>query len=463
MSGLITPLILCGGAGTRLWPASREGQPKQFLRLFGAHSTFQETLRRVADPALFARPVIISNSRYRLMIDEQLAEIGAQADILLEPMRRDSGPAIAAGVEFIRGRGGDPVIITLAADHVVTDQEGFVQACVTARGAAEQGWIVTFGVRPERPATEYGYIQPAASIDGGVFAVERFVEKPNAETAARYVAEGYLWNSGNFMFRAGILLEEYTKFEPASAKTVAASVAGAKSESGCLVLDAPFFAEAHGISIDYAVMEQTKRAAVVPVSFGWSDVGSWQAVWELASKDSNENCGQGNAVFLDTSGSYVTTHKTAVALFGVKDLVVVGTKDAVLVASRERAAELKPLVEQLRKSAPRVVEDHIKTLEPWGSHEVLDDGKKHRVRRLLLKPGAQFPVQLMERGIAHVIVIRGTIKTDIGPRTVILHEGESRPLPGGQTYWMENPTATDAEVIEVFSEAVAAPVTDTAG
>ena len=463
MSKLITPLILCGGAGTRLWPASREGQPKQFLRLFGAHSTFQETLRRVADPALFARPVIISNSRYRLMIEEQLAEIGVQADVLLEPMRRDSGPAIAAGVEFVRSWGGDPIVITLAADHVVTDQEGFAQACVTAQEAAEQGSIVTFGVRPERPATEYGYIQPAASIDGDVFAVERFVEKPNAETAARYVAEGYLWNSGNFMFRASVLLAEYAQFEPASAKAIAASVAGAKSESGCLVLDAPSFAEAHAISIDYAVMEKTKRAAVVPVSFGWSDVGSWQAVWELASKDSNENCGQGDSVFLETSGSYVTTHKPAIALFGVKDIVVIGTEDAILVASRERAAEMKPLVEQLRKAAPRVVEEHTKTLEPWGSHEILDHGQKHRVRRLVVKPGVQFSAQLPDRGIAHVVVIRGTIKIDIGSQTTTLHEGESRPLPGGTSCWMENPAEAEAELIEVFSAAAEVPVPDTAG
>jgi mannose-1-phosphate guanylyltransferase/mannose-6-phosphate isomerase len=232
MTDLIVPLIMCGGAGTRLWPASREGLPKQFLQLFGRFSTFQDTVWRVSDPTLFGRPIIISNSQYRFLIAEQLADIGTEADILLEPARRDSGPAIAAGAAFALGRGGDPVMVALAADHVVTDPASFVAACQTAREAAQAGHLVTFGVRPDRPATEYGYIRPGAAAGPGLFAVDKFVEKPNEETAARYVAEGFLWNSGNFMFRAGSLLEEYRKFEPQSALAVAAAVAQAGTDLG---------------------------------------------------------------------------------------------------------------------------------------------------------------------------------------------------------------------------------------
>ena len=216
MARPIIPLIMCGGAGTRLWPASRENRPKQFLPLFGPHSTFQETIRRVADPALFGRPIVVTNGQYRFLVAEQLAAIGAEADILLEPMRRDSGPAIVAGASYALRRGGDPVVVALAADHVVSDPAAFAKVCGAAGEAAVDDRIVMFGVKPVRPATEYGYIRPGPAIRPGLFAIERFVEKPDAETATRYVAEGYLWNSGNFVFRAGFLLEEYRRFEPES-------------------------------------------------------------------------------------------------------------------------------------------------------------------------------------------------------------------------------------------------------
>jgi len=275
MTDLIVPLIMCGGAGTRLWPASREGLPKQFLQLFGRFSTFQDTVRRISDPTLFGRPIIITNSQYRFLIAEQLADIGTEADILLEPARRDSGPAIAAGAAFALRRGGDPIVVALAADHVVAEPVAFVTACRTACEAAQAGHLVTFGVRPVRPATEYGYIRPGAAAGRGVFAVDRFVEKPNDETAAHHIADGYLWNSGNFMFRAGTLLEEYRQFEPQSAAAVAAAIERAGTDTGFVTLDAKAFEQARAISIDYAVMEKTKRAVVLPVARGWSDVGSW--------------------------------------------------------------------------------------------------------------------------------------------------------------------------------------------
>ena len=268
----IIPLIMCGGAGTRLWPASRESRPKQFLPLFGKHSTFQNTLLRVADPAQFGRPIVITNGQYRFLVAEQLAEIGAAADILLEPMRRDSAPAIMAGASFALAGGGDPIIVALAADHVVTDNAAFAAACRTAREAAVGGRIVTFGIRPDRPATEYGYIRPGSKL-GDVSAVDKFVEKPDEAKAARYIADGYLWNSGNFVFRASVLLDEYRAFEPASAAAVAAAVEHAGRDLGFVTLNTEAFKQAAANSIDYAVMEKTKRAAVIPVSYGWSEIG----------------------------------------------------------------------------------------------------------------------------------------------------------------------------------------------
>ncbi len=282
MSERIIPLIMCGGAGTRLWPASREGRPKQFLRLFGTQSTFQETMKRVSDRTLFDRAIVITNAGYRFMVLGQLAEIGLEADIVLEPARRDSGPAIAAGATYARTRAAAAVVLALAADHVVRDPAAFVAACRQGLAGANAGRIVTFGVTPESPSTEYGYIQPGETIAGEVRSVARFVEKPDAATAAKYVAEGYLWNSGNFMFRAETLLGEYARFDAESVQTVTDAVTEAGRDLGFVTLDKVAFEKAKTISIDYAVMEKTRQAAVIAVACGWYDVGSWRAVWALS-------------------------------------------------------------------------------------------------------------------------------------------------------------------------------------
>src|ERR1700688_4528317 len=336
MDGKIIPLIMCGGAGTRLWPASREVHPKQFLPLFGARSTFQTTVLRVSDATLFERPIVLPNPAYRFMVLEQLAEIGLEADILLEPMRRDSGPAIAAGAAFAQTRDKDAVVLALAADHVVSDTDAFVAACRQGLIAADAGRIVTFGVQPERAATEYGYISPGEPVFGEVRSVAKFVEKPDSAKAAEYIKAGYLWNSGNFMFRASVLLDEYRNVDAMSVQAVSDAVAKAGRDLGFVTLDASAFGSAKAISIDYAVMEKTSHAAVVPVACGWSDVGSWHAVWELSGKDSQGNAAQGTAVFEDSRNCNVSTDKALVALEGVDDLVVVATQDAVLV-SRQRS------------------------------------------------------------------------------------------------------------------------------
>jgi mannose-1-phosphate guanylyltransferase / mannose-6-phosphate isomerase len=440
---------MCGGAGTRLWPASREGRPKQFLPLFGPLSTFQETVRRVSDPALFGRPIVVTNSQYRFLVAEELAAIGVEADILLEPMRRDSGPAIAAGAAFAVERGGDPVIVALAADHVVTDPAAFAKICGLAADAAAAGWIVTFGVRPTRPATEYGYIRAGAAIEPGLFAIEKFVEKPDAKTAARYVTEGYLWNSGNFMFRASLLIDEYKSFEPDSVAAVAAAVQNAGADLGFVTLDAKAFAGATAKSIDYAVMERTKRAAVMPASYGWSDVGSWQAVWELSDRDALGNSAQGSVVFVDSRGSYVASEKQLVALFGVENLVVVTTDDAVLVAKREDGDELRRLVQKLKEVAPAVTEEHLKVHRPWGSYHSIDQGPRFQVKRIVVKPGGRLSLQLHHHRAEHWIVVRGTARVTIGDKTRMLHENESTYIPSGARHRLENPGKIELELIEV--------------
>jgi mannose-1-phosphate guanylyltransferase/mannose-6-phosphate isomerase len=449
MSERIIPLIMCGGAGTRLWPASREGRPKQFLRLFGSHSTFQDTMLRVSDESLFVRPIVITNAAYRFMVLEQLNEIGLEADILLEPARRDSGPAIATGAAFALTRDADAVVLALAADHVVRDPAAFVEACRKALSVANAGRIVTFGVLPERPATEYGYIQPGDVVSGDVRKVATFVEKPDPVTAAKYVADGYLWNCGNFMFRAQMLLDEYRSVDADSVSTLIEAVNSAGRDLGFVTLPLESFGKATPISIDYAVMEKTTQAAVVPVACGWSDVGSWHAVWELSDKDAHGNVSQGLTVFEDSRNCNVSTDKALVALEGVDDLVVVATQDAILVSRQNDPNGLKRLVGKLRTVAPQVTEDHIKVHRPWGSYQSLDIGERHQVKRIIVKAGGRLSLQKHHHRSEHWIVVRGTALVTVNDLQKMVHENESIYIPIGAVHRMENPGKIPLELIEV--------------
>jgi len=449
MSRRIIPLIMCGGAGTRLWPASREGRPKQFLPLFGARSTFQDTLVRVSDAALFERPIVITNAAYRFMVLEQLTELGIEADVLLEPARRDSGPAIAAGAAFARARDSEAVVLALAADHVVRDTGAFLAACRQGLAAAEGGRITTFGVKPERAATEYGYINPGEGVAGEVRTVQKFVEKPDQATAEQYIQSGFLWNSGNFMFRAAVLLNEYRKFDAASVDAVASAVSKAGRDLSFVTLDPDAFAAAKAISIDYAVMEKTAHAAVVPVACGWSDVGSWHAVWELSEKDADGNAAQGPAVFEDSRNCDVATDKALVALEGVDDLVVVATQDAVLVSRQKDANGLKRLVAKLKKVAPQVTVDHLKVHRPWGSYQSVDSGERHQVKRIIVKPGQRLSLQKHYHRSEHWIVVRGTARVTVNDLVKTVHENESIYIPMGAVHRMENPGKIMLELIEV--------------
>jgi mannose-1-phosphate guanylyltransferase/mannose-6-phosphate isomerase len=449
MVSRIIPLILCGGAGTRLWPASREVRPKQFLPLFGKRSTFQETLLRVSDAALFERSIVITNAAYRYMVLEQLVEIGLEADILLEPVRRDSGPAIATGAAFAQTRSTDAVVLALAADHVVRDNAAFIAACREGLVAARGGNIVTFGVKPERAATEYGYIKPGKALAGEVRAVEKFVEKPDTTTASEYVKSGYLWNSGNFMFRAGVLLDEYRTVDADSVADVSEAVAKAGRDLGFVTLDPQSFGKARAISIDYAVMEKTSHAAVVPVSCGWSDVGSWHAVWELSDKDAQGNAAQGAAVFEDTRNCNVSTDRALVALEGVDDLVVVATQDAVLVSRQKDANGLKRLVAKLKTVAQQVTEEHIRVHRPWGSYQSVDNGDRHQVKRIIVKPGGRLSLQKHHHRAEHWIVVRGTAQVTVNELVKTVHENESIYIPIGAVHRLENPGKIQLELIEV--------------
>lgn len=445
----IVPLVMCGGAGTRLWPSSREGRPKQFLPLLGSRSTFQETMLRVSDASVFGRPIVITNTQYRFIAQDQLAEIGVEADILLEPMRRDSGPAIAAGAAFGVKRDGNPVLVALAADHVVTDRQAFVAACREAANAARQGRIVTFGVKPDRPATEYGYISPGEKLGTDVYAVARFVEKPDEAKAKEYIAQGYLWNSGNFVFAAKDLLDEYSAHDAATVTAAALAIDKAGTDLGFVTIDAQSFAEVKPTSIDYAVMEKTKRAAVIPVKYGWSDVGSWHAVWELSDHDANGNSKQGNAVFVDSKNSFAASEKPLVALFGVEDLVVVASEDAVLIADRNNTAEMKRLVQTLKQVSPAVTEDHIRVHRPWGNYQSLDNGDRYQVKRIVVKKGGRLSLQYHNHRAEHWIVVRGTARVTIGDQVTILHENQSIYIPMGSQHRLENPGKIELELIEV--------------
>jgi mannose-1-phosphate guanylyltransferase/mannose-6-phosphate isomerase len=445
----VIPLIMCGGAGTRLWPASREVHPKQFLPLFGARSTFQDTMLRVSDPVLFERPIVITNTAYRFMVLEQLSEIGLEADVLLEPIRRDSGPAIAAGAVFAEMRDKEAIVLALAADHVVRDTAAFVAACRQGLVAAAAGRIVTFGVQPERAATEYGYINPGAVISGEVRSVAKFVEKPDPATAAQYIKAGYLWNSGNFMFRASVLLDEYRSVDAESMQAVTDSVVNAGRDLGFIKLDPGAFESTKAISIDYAVMEKTSRAAVVPVACGWSDVGSWHAVWELSDKDAHGNAARGAAVFEDSRNCNVSTDKALVALEGVDDLVVVATQDAVLVSRQKDANGLKRLVAKLKTVAPQVTEDHIKVHRPWGSYQSVDNGDRHQVKRIIVKPGGRLSLQKHHHRSEHWIVVRGAARVTVNDLVKTVHENESIYIPIGAVHRLENPGKILLELIEV--------------
>jgi mannose-1-phosphate guanylyltransferase/mannose-6-phosphate isomerase len=356
----ILPVIMCGGAGTRMWPESREQLPKQFIPLLGDRSTFQDTIAMLANSPLFDAPLVITNNDYAALVAEQVRAIGAAADIVLEPMRRDSGPAVGVAAEIAFARAPDTVVAVLAADHAVVDRAGMVAICAEAASIASDGFIVTLGIAPSFPATGYGYIRTGERVGakGGVRKVAAFVEKPDAETAQRYIDEGYLWNSGNFIFRADVMRGEILHFEPGMAQPVANAVARATRANECLVLDSESFGAATKKSIDFAVMERTSRAAVIPADIGWSDVGTWSAVRDLVARDGDGNAVLGDGVVLHARNAYVRSQGLLTTVVGVSDVIVVSTPDAVLVLSASHSDRVKDLVDRLKTDNRREIVSH---------------------------------------------------------------------------------------------------------
>ncbi len=447
----IVPVIMCGGSGTRVWPESRESLPKQFIPLIGDRSTFQSIVSVVGDPEIFDRPVVITNFDYRFRVAEQLAEIGAEATILLEPERRDSAAAVGAAAAWAAARDPEAIVAILAADHVFKDEKGFARLCAQAATAAGAGEIVTFGVTPDHPATGYGYIQPGAALpgDAAVRRVERFVEKPNLERAQTFIESGYLWNSGNFVFRADVMLDELKRFEPKIALAAAEAVSLAKEDLGFLVLDRDAFIEAPRISIDYAVMERTERAAVLEANVGWSDVGQWSTVWRLSPQDADGNSLRGRVVAIDSSNVLVRSDDHLVAVIGLDNVIVVATGDAVLVADQSQTDKVKQLVERLKAENVPEATQHRRMYRPWGYYQSVDQGDRYQVKRIVVRPGGRLSLQKHYHRAEHWIVVRGAAEVTLNGDLTLVHENESIYLPIGSNHRLVNPGKIDLELIEV--------------
>ncbi len=451
---MIVPVVLSGGSGTRLWPLSRELYPKQLLPLVGEETMLQATLRRLDGLDGLAAPIIVCNEAHRFLVAEQLRQINVKpAAILLEPAGRNTAPAVAlaaAAALQAREQGDDPVLLVLPADHVIRDAGAFRAALVVGARQAKENKLVTFGVVPDRPETGYGYIRALAK--DGAAAVEQFVEKPDAALAAQYVASGeYFWNSGMFMFRAGRYVEELRTHRPEIVSACVAAIAGAKADLDFTRVDREAFEACPSDSIDYAVMEKTAHAWVVPLDCGWSDVGSWASLHDACDADSAGNVAIGDVLLEDSANCYLYAESRLVAAVGLADCIVVETKDAVLIAPRERAQDVKKLVDRLKAEGRYETSLHREVFRPWGSYDSVDSGDRFQVKRIVVKPGAQLSLQMHHHRAEHWIVVQGTAKVTSGEQTFLLGENQSTYIPMGTTHRLENPGKVPLHLIEVQS------------
>jgi mannose-1-phosphate guanylyltransferase/mannose-6-phosphate isomerase len=451
MARPIIPAIMCGGSGTRLWPLSRETMPKQFVTLADGRSTFQASLARVAGVSGFGAPLVLAHQDFRFIVAEQMQAAGVSGEIVLEPKRRDSAAAVAVAALAASARDAQAVVLVMAADHVIPDVGAFVQACRIAAEAAEAGSIMTLGVRPTEPATGYGYIRSGASIGGaGARRVEAFVEKPDRATAERHVAAGYLWNSGNFLFRADVMLAELEVHAPKVLSAARQAFETAQRDLDFLRLEASAFAQAPKISIDYAVMEKTARAGVLPVDFAWSDVGTWGALWEVAAdRDAAGNVARGDIVLARTRNSIVHSEGLLTAVVGLDDVVVVTTPDAVLVTHRGEADGIKALVSGLRAAGRSEADQHLRVHRPWGWYQRIDIGTRFQVKRIMVKPGGRLSLQKHHHRAEHWIVVHGTAEVTVDAQVKLVHENEGIHIPIGALHRLYNPGKIALELIEV--------------
>ena len=446
-------MILSGGSGTRLWPLSRALRPKQLLSLVTEETMIQDTVSRLQGVQDLAAPIIVCNEEHRFMIAEQMREINVNPSaIILEPFGRNTAPAVAISALKAEESDKDAVILVLPADHVIQNTASFHKAIATGFEAAMKNDLVTFGIIPDAPETGYGYIKAGnvSSNDSSVYVVDQFVEKPDKQTAETYFKQGgYYWNSGMFMFKASEYLKELEQFNNEILSASKESLVGAKVDVDFIRLDELSFEKCPSDSIDYAVMEKTQKAVVVPVNIGWNDIGSWSALWDIGKSDEHGNVKYGDVYSVDTSNSYIHSENRLVTTVGLKDHIVVETADAVLVAHRNSAQDVKLIVDQLKAQNRSEANIHHKAYRPWGSYECIDREDRFQVKRITVNPGARLSLQLHHHRAEHWIVVKGTAGVTCGDRQFVLTENQSTYIPLGEKHRLENTGKIPLEIIEV--------------
>ncbi|HEY3910838.1 MAG TPA: mannose-1-phosphate guanylyltransferase/mannose-6-phosphate isomerase [Stellaceae bacterium] len=452
---MIHPIVLSGGSGTRLWPMSRALYPKQLLRLLGQQSLLQQTVQRVGDRDRFAAPLLIANEEHRFIIAEQLREIAAPPQALvLEPIGRNTAPAACVAALTVAESEPEALMLVMPSDHMIADERAFAAAIDRAAPAARKGALVTFGISPERAETGYGYIRRGAAFGrlDGVFRVAEFVEKPGADEAQAYLASGeHFWNGGLFLFAAASYLAELERLRPGMVAACRQALAEAARDADFIRLGSAAFRACEADSIDYAVMERTTLAAVVPVSMGWSDIGSWDALWEMGAKDQHGNSIAGNVIAEDTSNCYLRSEAGLVAAVGIEDLVVVATADAVMLAPRNRTQEVRTLVARLIREGREEAEALPTVHRPWGTYRALHNGHRVQVKHIMVKPGGRLSLQMHHHRAEHWIVVEGTAKIRRGDKEMMLTEDQSTYIPLGTAHRLENPGKIPLHLIEVQS------------
>ena len=448
----ITPVLLCGGVGSRLWPVSRQGRPKQYLNLIGESSMLQQTLTRIESLTQTA-PIIVCNEEHRFLVAEQVRQLGfTSPTIILEPEGKNTAPAIALAALAIAAADPEAQLLVLPADHYVGKPEALIDAIEKATSASSQGKLVTFGLVPSRPETGYGYIKRGEALAPDVSVLEQFVEKPDQPTAEGYIASGdYVWNSGMFMFSATRFLESLAQFQPEMTRVCERAMEQAERDMDFVRPNAEVFSTCPSDSIDYAVMEHTPEGAVVSLDCDWSDIGAWSALWEAGDQDAAGNVTQGDVVLNKTQNSYVRSQSRLVTTTGVSDLVVVETADAVMVADRHSVQDVKEIVNVLKASSRSEADVHQRVFRPWGSYESLTSGNGFQVKRLIVNPGQQLSLQLHQHRAEHWVVVRGTAKVVNGDSELILSADQSTYIPLGVKHRLSNPSSEVLELIEVQS------------
>ena len=449
---MIIPVILSGGSGTRLWPLSRALRPKQLLSMVSNHTMIQDTVTRLLGISELAAPIIVCNEEHRFTIAEQMREVEIKPSaIILEPFGKNTAPAVAISALQSQKDENDPVLLVLPADHVIADKEAFHLAVKTGYQAALNDKLVTFGIIPNSPETGYGYIKAGTKLDDEqVFSVEKFVEKPDADTAQTYLSEGsYYWNSGMFMFKASVYLKELESHNREMFNYSKKSLDSAVVDMDFIRLDSEVFDKCPSDSIDYAVMEKTSSAAVIPVDMGWNDIGSWAALWEVGESDESGNVTHGDVVLEDCNNSYIHSDSRLVTTIGLNDHVVVETADAILVAHRDKAQNVKDIVDKLKSANREEATIHNKAYRPWGAYECIDHDSRFQVKRITVNVGASLSLQLHHHRSEHWIVVQGTARVTCGDNVFLLGESESTYIPLGEKHRLENTGKIPLELIEV--------------